>query len=460
MRAGAVALIVILAVLMVGATIYLDTLLRKTSPVQAADILSRPAAFNGSTVELRGRLEPYSTLPSRYAVLRDRTGALILSFPTEVPAQYLYGELTVKGRVLYMPERAPELWLYLEVASYQGTEVTLKVELHRTGGIAGLNELLVIEPDGEGRYLSNFRGEKFFSLSMDQLLRLKALILGDDLQAIMPETYRAKPDAADYFAYSLTVTYYTDGQETANKTLSWVDEWALAEPLSVSLKRVWTGLQALAAEVLGGGAVTAEEAARIATSVVKGSTTFRFDGLEEGFEVIDVTKVVNEPPAPGFFWAVEVVYLTGHPGHGNRSGQLLIQVVTWHRALVTMEETGRVMAAICDDVWDLLADREIPGPATRPTRFTAVVNEARKMGVYVDVDITDGVTEPEARLIVETTFTAVLGENVIRTLDNLTREGNLIQAHFSWGYSLQDLGHFCDMTVDLAAQSILVTHCR
>jgi len=466
MRTSVIVLIGILAVSVVGATIYVDSLLRGVSTVQAADILSHPSVFNGTRVELRGRLEPWGSEPSQpwraspspYGVLRDSTGALILSFPAGAPARYLYGELTVKGRVQYQPEHAPELWLYLEVSSYQGSEITLKAELHRTGGIAGANDLLLIDRDGAGRYSRGFGGDKAFRLSTDELYRLKALIVGNDFQAVTPETYGAKPGAADYFVYSLTVTYYTEGQETGNKTVSWVDDWALKEPLPENLDRIRRGLEALVAELVKDGTVSGEEAARLAVSVVKSSATFKFDGLEEGFEVTDVTRVVNEPPAPGYFWVVVVTYSTGHPGHGDRSGRILPQVVTRHRAVVTLDEFGGVTGATCDDVWDLLA--QIPSPPVRPTRFIAVVNEARKLDVYVDVDITDGVTQAEAKLIAETTFTAAMGEKALHRLDNLTQDGDLIKAHFSWGYSLQDLGHVFDMTVDLRSRSIIVTHCR
>ncbi|MEM2906293.1 MAG: hypothetical protein QW057_00465 [Candidatus Bathyarchaeia archaeon] len=459
MRASVIAVIGILTILMVGTTIYLDNVLRGVSVTQIADVLARPAAFNNSIVELHGTLHPYGSLPSRYAVLRDASGALILAFPEEVPAEYLYSEAEVKGKVQFAPRLAPELWLCLDVTSYRVREVTLKVALHRTGGIAGADDLLVIEPDGRGRYTSRFTGEKTFALTVREVFQLRAIIVGNDFQTVMPETYGAKPDAADYFSYSLTVTYYREGREAANKTVSWVDPWALRQPLPKNLEQIRSGLEAFVAELVHGRPLTDEEAARLAVSAVRSSATFRFDGLDDSLEVTNVGKVVNMPPTPGYFWLVEVTYSTRHPGHGNRSGLILLQVITRHRAVVTLDESGTVTGATCDDVWDLLADEELASPPTRPTRFTVVEGE-RKLDVYVDVDVTDGVTGEEARLIVEATFTAMMGDTVIRRLDNLTRDGDLLKAHFTWGYSTEGLGHWFEATVDLNARNIVVTRCR
>jgi hypothetical protein len=153
------------------------------------------------------------------------------------------------------------------------------------------------------------------------------------------------------------------------------------------------------------------------------------------------------------------VFYTAHPGHGDRTGQILLQVISKHEAIVTVGHRGEITSAICDGVWDLLTDKELPQPAAKPTRFTAVVNEGRKLDVIVNVDITDGVSEEEAQEIAETTFLTVMG-NTTHRLDSLVIEGQLIKAHFTWGVNEQDLGHVFDMTVDLTSLTILVTHCR
>ncbi len=465
MRAGVIALIGILAASMVVTTVYLDILLRGSRTVQIVDILDRASAYNNTVVQLHGRLEPYSpepwsSYPPVYGLLRDETGAIVLFFPSGYPARYAYGEVNITGEVCYVPRHyIPGLWLYVEVSSYQGRESTLRLELRRTGGIAGVNDLLVVEVEGSGRYTRGFVGGTAFKLSEEQLYQLRALIIGNDFAETEPEEFGAKQGVADYFTYSLAVTYFRDGKETSRKTVSWVDEWALKEQLPESLGRIHKGLEALIAEIVASEGIDEGEAARTAISAVRDSTTFQFDGVDGSLKAVSVSKVVNEPPTPGFFWLVKVTFLTAHPGHGNRSGLILLQVITEHKAIVALDERGGVITAVCDEGWDLLADKELPAQSTRPVRFIVVVNEAGKLDVYVDVDLVDGVSMSEEKLIAEVTFTAVMGEKVLRRLDKLTLEGDILHAHYTWGYDAADLSHVFYMTADLSSHTIVVTHC-
>lgn len=93
------------------------------------------------------------------------------------------------------------------------------------------------------------------------------------------------------------------------------------------------------------------------------------------------------------------------------------------------------------------------------TPFTAVVNRARSVDVYVPVDMGDGLTEEEAALIAEVTFTTVMGHTRIHRLDTLTLKEAQMTAHYSWGYNENDLGHVFDMIVDLITLQITVSHC-
>jgi hypothetical protein len=93
------------------------------------------------------------------------------------------------------------------------------------------------------------------------------------------------------------------------------------------------------------------------------------------------------------------------------------------------------------------------------TKFEALVNGMRSMGVFVCVNISDGLTEKEAELIAGTTFIQVKGEYVWRRLDTLTFDDTQIRAHYAWGYDETDLGHIYDMTADLTTLQITVDHC-
>jgi hypothetical protein len=93
------------------------------------------------------------------------------------------------------------------------------------------------------------------------------------------------------------------------------------------------------------------------------------------------------------------------------------------------------------------------------TPFTAVINRGRSVDVYVPVDMGDGLTEEEAALIAEVTFTTVMGHTRIHRLDTLTLKEAQMTAHYSWGYNENDLSHVFDMIVDLITLQITVSHC-
>ena len=97
---------------------------------------------------------------------------------------------------------------------------------------------------------------------------------------------------------------------------------------------------------------------------------------------------------------------------------------------------------------------------TDTLEFKAVVNEGRNVDVLVHVNISDGLTYEEAELIAEGTFIEVMGEEVMHRLDTVAFNDTEIEAHYTWGYNENDMGHVFDITADLTTLLITVTHCR
>ena len=428
------------------------------------EIIENPASFDNTSVRLHGTM---TMVPFQFGspiILKDPTGTISLMFLQQPdPTPYLFSEVTVEGRVHYQPGvlDAPEV--YVEVTSIQGPRIYLKVEWKRTGGFGGANDSLKISIDNTAYYSSKFHaGETIkVDLTPQQIREMKRIIIENNFTTISPESYRAKLGVADYFVYELTVTIHREAGVETTKTVVWVDEWASEKPLPDQLTTIQRGIGALVNQIVeaGAGGINQEEAAAMAVTLIRNTSTFKFDGLDEGFDVIEAQKIFNEPPPYGYSWAVRIVFYTAHPGHGDRTGQILLQVTAKHEARVTVGQRGEIISAICDGIWDLLTDQELSQPATKPTSFMAVVNEGRKLDVVVDVDVTDGVTEEEAREIAETTFLTVMG-NITHRLDSLITEGQVIRAHFTWGVNERDLGHTFDMTVDLTSLTIIVTHCK
>ena len=93
------------------------------------------------------------------------------------------------------------------------------------------------------------------------------------------------------------------------------------------------------------------------------------------------------------------------------------------------------------------------------TKFKAVVNGMTSVDVLVHIDISDGLTEKEAKLIAEATFIQIMGENVTHRLDTLTFDDTQIKAHYTWGHDKTDMGHVFYLIADLTTLQITVSHC-
>jgi hypothetical protein len=93
------------------------------------------------------------------------------------------------------------------------------------------------------------------------------------------------------------------------------------------------------------------------------------------------------------------------------------------------------------------------------TNMRAIVNEKKNVDVLMSIDISDGLTEVEAKLIAELTFIQVMEQNVMHQLDTLTFNDTQITAHYIWGYDENDMGHIFSMDIDLTTLQITVSHC-
>jgi uncharacterized protein len=93
--------------------------------------------------------------------------------------------------------------------------------------------------------------------------------------------------------------------------------------------------------------------------LIKNSATFKFDGIRDSIKSVNIVSsrdgTTTDQPKD---WKFTVEYQTGHPGHGDRSGQVLAQVITNHKAVINIEN-GVITSAICDNIWDLQVDKNL-----------------------------------------------------------------------------------------------------
>jgi len=109
---------------------------------------------------------------------------------------------------------------------------------------------------------------------------------------------------------------------------------------------IYAGLNAPTVEFSEGQAII------IATDYLKVSPTFSFDGIEDTIELAEV-DTIRMPNT----WSVTLKFDSRHAGYGNRTGEMVAQVITEHTAKVVVS-SGEVRSAVIDDTWDEFNQRE------------------------------------------------------------------------------------------------------
>ena len=104
-----------------------------------------------------------------------------------------------------------------------------------------------------------------------------------------------------------------------------------------------------------------------------------------------------------------------------------------------------------------ISNTEDPTPSTT---FEVIVNGNEATDLTAQVDLSNGLTEEEAKKVAEAAFIQTMGEEVLRRLDTITYDDEQITAHYTWGIDETDMGHVFDLNADLSALQITITHCR
>jgi hypothetical protein len=94
-----------------------------------------------------------------------------------------------------------------------------------------------------------------------------------------------------------------------------------------------------------------EEPQIIAEHFVKNDSTYLFDGMPETFKFTSTSLL-----EAGGKYTFE--FDCRHAGYGDRTGQILAQVITHHSAIVTIQ-AGKVTSAMIDGVWDMVKQRPL-----------------------------------------------------------------------------------------------------
>ena len=96
---------------------------------------------------------------------------------------------------------------------------------------------------------------------------------------------------------------------------------------------------------------TEEESLALAQEFVLKSPTYRYDGSD----LVHIQTVEGDCPS---CWIFVFEFTSRKAGYGDRSKQVVAQVITQHTAYITVED-GKVTAAVLDDVWDMIGQKMI-----------------------------------------------------------------------------------------------------
>ena len=147
----------------------------------------------------------------------------------------------------------------------------------------------------------------------------------------------------------------------------------------------------LAVGACGQPSTGSQEASRKkALEFVRLETTFRFDGIPETLEATETTSVGNG-------WQFTIEFDSRYAGYGNRSGQVLAQVITHHTAEVTVQGGLGVTKAVMDGVWDMLEQQildevEISPAPIHEVNVTLLMSNPPQVEVYIKGGLADGCT--------------------------------------------------------------------
>ncbi len=90
--------------------------------------------------------------------------------------------------------------------------------------------------------------------------------------------------------------------------------------------------------------------ALVAEEFLKNSQTFAFDGMEETLQLTGVTSDQG--------WTFTFEFKCAHGGYGDRTGKPVIQAITPHTAVITVDNL-EITSAIIDGKWNMIRQEEV-----------------------------------------------------------------------------------------------------
>lgn len=97
-----------------------------------------------------------------------------------------------------------------------------------------------------------------------------------------------------------------------------------------------------------------ENSTDVARQFTISSPTFSFDGMEESLQLKYTGMNKSIPPQ----FLIDVNFSCTHSGYGDRTGKILLQVITPHIMKITVIES-KVTSAVIDEKWDEIKQQSL-----------------------------------------------------------------------------------------------------
>jgi hypothetical protein len=107
------------------------------------------------------------------------------------------------------------------------------------------------------------------------------------------------------------------------------------------------------AEQITFGKLTVEKSLGIARDFVIDSATFKFDGILDTLTLTD-TITLHCP----YCWQFIFEFDSRNSGYGDRTGQILLPIITHHQAVISIDH-GQIVHALMDQQWNMLQQEQI-----------------------------------------------------------------------------------------------------
>lgn len=99
-----------------------------------------------------------------------------------------------------------------------------------------------------------------------------------------------------------------------------------------------------------------DDSEKVARSFLEREATYRFDGMPDTLKLARTREI-----DPSISWEFVYEFQSRHAGYGDRTGQILLQVITPHEAKITVDKY-QVTRAVMDERFDMITQSLVTKP--------------------------------------------------------------------------------------------------